>query len=606
MALHHSVMSSADSILHDVFGFESFRPGQRSIIDSITAGNNVLAVMPTGAGKSLCYQVPALMFDRPSIIVSPLVALMDNQVAGLRLSGVDVAAVHSGQSREDNIAQWRSVTHGGAKMLYLSPERLMAPRMLSALEALNPAMFVVDEAHCVSKWGPSFRPEYAQLEELKGRFPDAVTAAFTATADEATREDICARLFDNKGRQFVQGFDRPNLQLAVSPKTNRPAQLLKLMEDVKGQSGIVYCLSRKNVEETAKALDAAGYKALPYHAGLDSQVRFENQERFMAEDAVVMVATIAFGMGIDKPDIRFVYHMNLPGSLEAYYQEIGRAGRDGQPAVTAMIYGLDDMRMRRQFISEDGAGGDHQMREHKRLDALLAYCEASVCRRQTLLTYFGENAQPCGNCDNCISPPKLVDVSPQAQILFAAINDTGQRFGTSHVIDVARGAQTQRVAQFDHDSLPVYGKGKAMGKPYLQALIRQAVAAGFLEIDISSYGALKITRAGQDVRDGKQAFLCRDIVANAPKTRKTSRRASVVETQLSSRDAELLRDLKALRMELAREKSVPAYVIFSDAALIDMARKRPSNADQMLGVSGVGAVKFERYGKAFLKRVAAA
>ena len=599
-------MSSPDSILHDVFGFETFRPGQLEIINTIVSGSNILAVMPTGAGKSLCYQVPALMFDRPSIIVSPLVALMDNQVAGLRLSGVEVAAVHSGQSREENIAQWRSVTHGGAKMLYLSPERLMAPRMLSALEALNPAMFVVDEAHCVSKWGPSFRPEYAQLEELKGRFPDAVTAAFTATADEATREDICARLFDNKGRQFVQGFDRPNLQLSVSAKTNRPAQLLKLMEDVKGQSGIVYCLSRKNVEETAKALVSAGYNALPYHAGLDSQVRFENQERFMAEDAVVMVATIAFGMGIDKPDIRFVYHMNLPGSLEAYYQEIGRAGRDGQPAVTAMIYGLDDMRMRRQFISEDGAGGDHQMREHKRLDALLAYCEASVCRRQTLLTYFGEQAEPCGNCDNCISPPKLVDVSPQAQILFSAINDTGQRFGTSHVIDVARGAQTQRVAQFGHDSLPVYGKGKAMGKPYLQALIRQAVAAGLLEIDISSYGALKITRNGQDVRDGKQAFLCRDIVASAPKTRKSSRSPSIVETQLSSRDAELLRDLKALRMELAREKSVPAYVIFSDAALIDMARKRPSNADQMLGVSGVGAVKFERYGEAFLKRVAAA
>lgn len=479
----------------------------------------------------------------------------------------------------------------------------MAPRMLSALKALNPAMFVVDEAHCVSKWGPSFRPEYAQLEMLKERFPDAVTAAFTATADEATREDIAERLFASKGRQFVQGFDRPNLQLAVTAKTNRSQQLLRLMDDVKGQSGIVYCLSRKNVDETAAALKAAGYNALPYHAGMDAKIRFDNQERFMAEDAVVMVATIAFGMGIDKPDIRFVYHMNLPGSLEAYYQEIGRAGRDGGPAVTAMVYGLDDMRMRRQFIADDGSDNDHQMREHKRLDALLAYCEASSCRRQTLLTYFGESAKPCGNCDNCIDSPTLVDVSAQAKILFAAIEGTGQRFGTAHVIDVARGAQTQRISQFGHDSLPAYGAGKAMGKPYLQALIRQAVAAGLLEIDISRYGALQITPSGQRVLSGAQSFQCRDIVAHAPKTTRKTRGPSAVETQLSSRDQELLRELKVLRMSLAKEKSVPAYVIFSDAALIDMARKRPANSGEMLSVSGVGAVKFERYGEAFLQAI---
>lgn len=599
-------MVSPDSVLSTVFGFEAFRPGQQGIIDTILSGRNVLAVMPTGAGKSLCYQVPALIFDRPTVIVSPLVALMDNQVAGLRAQGVAVACIHSGQSRDENIQEWRSVTHGDAQILYMSPERLMSGRMMAAMRSLNPAMFVVDEAHCVSKWGPAFRPEYDQLSDLKSHFPDAVMAAFTATADELTRQDIADKLFGGKGEVIVHGFDRPNLDLNVTPKSNRKAQLLDFMTEMRGQSGIVYCLSRKTTEETASFLMNEGFTALPYHAGLPSETRFIHQERFMAEDGVVIVATIAFGMGIDKPDIRFVFHMNLPGSLEAYYQEIGRAGRDGAPASTAMLYGLDDVRMRRQFISDDGAGGDgsgseHQMREHKRLDALLSYCEASGCRRQVLLSYFGEATKPCGNCDNCLSPPKLVDASDAARAVFGAVEQTGERFGTAHIIDVVRGADTARIRQFGHNQLTAYGAGQRLGKPYLQALIRQAVSGRFLTLNIAQYGALQLTAPGRDVLVGRSAFLCKEIIqtARASKSGKKAKRA-VATQNLSEADQVLLAQLKAKRMAFAQELGKPAYVVFSDATLIDMAQRRPTTKAEMLEVNGVGAVKFERFGREFL------
>jgi len=396
-------------VLRSVFGFDEFRTGQKGIIDALLGGENLLAVMPTGAGKSLCYQVPALIMDGLTVVISPLVALMDNQVAGLRANGVNAACIHSGQSRDDNVEQWRRVSTGASKILYLSPERLMTPRMLSAMRALGPVMFVIDEAHCVSKWGPAFRPEYAQLTDLKNLFPEARIAAFTATADAATREDIAKVLFSGRGQTIVHGFNRPNLSLSIAPKTHRKTQLLTFMKEMRGQSGIVYCLSRKNTEEFAGALKAEGYKALPYHAGLDAQLRFETQERFMAEDGIIIVA--AFGMGIDKPDIRFVFHTNLPGSMEAYYQEIGRAGRDGAPAVTAMLYGLDDVRMRRQFITQEASSSDHQIREMKRLDALLTYCEASTCRRQVMLAYFGDKTEPCGNCDVCENPPEMIDAN---------------------------------------------------------------------------------------------------------------------------------------------------------------------------------------------------
>ena len=594
---------SPKTVLKSTFGFDAFRPGQEGIIAELMAGNNVLAIMPTGAGKSLCYQVPALLFDSVTVVVSPLVALMDNQVAGLRANGVAVACIHSGQSREDNIAQWKSVASGQVKMLYLSPERLMTDRMFSAMRALGPAMFVIDEAHCVSKWGASFRPEYAQLAALKEAFPKARIAAFTATADSATRDDIAQTLFNSRGKIIVHGFDRPNLSLAITAKTDRKKQLLSFMEDVRGQSGIVYSLSRKNTEEFAAVLKAAGHKALPYHAGLDAQLRFETQERFMAEDGLVIVATIAFGMGIDKPDIRFVYHTNLPGSLEAYYQEIGRAGRDGAPALTALCYGLDDVRMRRQFITQEASEPEHQIREMKRLDALLSYCEASTCRRQVMLAYFGEgNAKPCGNCDNCDNPPDMIDASDHLIYLMDSIIETGQRFGQAHVIAVARGADTERVRQFGHEKLPSYGRAKAIGAPYLQALVRQALASGHIDMNIEKFGALTVTEKGSAVLERRETFNCKVIRTNTRATRPDrDRKKLAAESALSERDNDLLARLKAKRMEIAREIAKPAYVVFSDATLIDMAKKRPAGREEMLGVSGVGDVKFEKFGEIFLE-----
>lgn len=593
-------MTTPLQILSESFGHKAFRPGQAGIVDMILDGRNVLAVMPTGAGKSICYQVPSQLLDRPTVVISPLVALMDNQAAGLRANGVAVSAIHSGQSREENVAQWRSVAQGSTKLIYLSPERLMQPRMLSAMKALDPALFVVDEAHCVSKWGPAFRPEYADLSRLKDLFPNAAMAAFTATADASTRKDIAEQLFSGRGEIIVHGFDRPNLSLTVSNLTNRTQQLLAWMETQRGESGIVYCLSRKNTEKYAEILREQGFNALPYHAGLSSDVRFENQERFLAEPAVVIVATIAFGMGIDKSNVRFVYHLNLPSSLEAYYQEIGRAGRDGAPSETGLIFALDDIRMRRQFISEDGSEPDHQMREHRRLDALLGYCEASKCRRQVLMSYFGEKSDPCGNCDVCIDPPDLIDATAEAKALFGAIEATGQRFGATHVIAVARGDETPRILQYGHDKLPVFGTSDKP-KQWFQGLLRQAVALRFLNVNMEAYGRLEIRSKAQAVLDGAKPFKCKDPTVKRVAAKTRSRSAAKAKTSsLGAADSELLTRLKALRMDFAKQLGKPAFVVFSDATLIDMVSRKPKTREEMLDVSGVGPSKFERFGEAFM------
>jgi len=586
--------------LKTVFGHDDFRPGQEDVINTILSGRNVLAVMPTGAGKSLCYQVPSLLLDGTTIVVSPLVALMDNQVAALRANGVNVSCIHSGQDRARNVEEWKRVSRGEADMLYLSPERLMTDRMLSAMAQIQPPLFVVDEAHCVSKWGPAFRPEYAQLSQLKTLFPKARVAAFTATADEGTRVDIAAQLFGGDGRMIVQGFDRPNLSLTVQPKVNRSAQLIDFMKGREGESGIVYALSRKNTEEHTRALVAAGYTALPYHAGMAADVRFENQERFIAEDGIVMVATIAFGMGIDKPDIRFVYHVNLPSSLEAYYQEIGRAGRDGNPADTVLLYGLDDIRMRRQFITQEDSDPDHQLREHKRLDALLGYCEASTCRRQVLMAYFGETMAPCGACDVCENPPDRIDATEAAIALFQAVQETGERFGANHVIAVARGAETEKIRQFGHDQLPSHGTGERWGDGFFKSLVRQAIATGYLQVDMQRYGRLVVTDAGRKLVSGQGAFLMTEPKAAKPKR---ERKRKAAPDLLDQADQELLATLKGLRREMARALGKPAFIIFSDATLIDMAQKRPMDRAQMLSVSGVGETKFERFGEAFLDAI---
>jgi len=597
-------MTSPLHILSESFGHKAFRPGQEEIVEHILAGRNVLAVMPTGAGKSICYQVPSQLLERPTIVISPLVALMDNQAAGLRANGVSVAAIHSGQSREENVAEWKRIAQGKAKLLYLSPERLMQPRMLSAMQALDPALFVVDEAHCVSKWGPAFRPEYADLRQLKDMFPKSRIAAFTATADESTRKDIAAQLFAGKGEMIVHGFDRPNLSLTVSSLTNRTQQLLTWMETQRGHSGIVYCLSRKNTEKYAQVLQEQGFNALPYHAGLSSEVRFENQERFLAEPAVVIVATIAFGMGIDKSNVRFVYHLNLPSSLEAYYQEIGRAGRDGAPSETGMIYALDDIRMRRQFIADDGSDSDHQIREHRRLDALLGYCEAAKCRRQVLMAYFGELSDPCGNCDVCENPPELIDATEEAKALFSAIEQTGQRFGATHVIAVARGDETDRILQYDHNKLPVFGTADK-SKPWFQGLLRQAVALRYLNVNMEAYGRLEIKPKARDVLEGGEPFKCKDpTVKRAGKKRVNRATSNVKQSTLGGEETELLSRLKALRMDFAKQLGKPAFVVFSDATLIDMVSRKPKTPDEMLDVSGVGPSKLERFGEAFLAEIA--
>jgi ATP-dependent DNA helicase RecQ len=590
--------------LHDVFGYSAFRPGQEEIVDLILDRQNVLVVMPTGAGKSLCYQIPALVSDRLAVIVSPLVALMDDQVAGLRANGVAAACVHSGLSRDEQVANWRSVASGQCRLLYLSPERLMTARMLEALERLDPAFLIVDEAHCISKWGASFRPEYEQLSALGERFPNAAIAAFTATADEATREDIVQRLFRGKGKILLHGFDRPNLRLSALAKTDWRKQLLRFLEDKREDAGIVYCLSRKSTEEVAEFLRGSGVNAIAYHAGQEADVRRANQNRFMTEAAVVMVATIAFGMGIDKPDIRYVCHLNLPSSMEAYYQEIGRAGRDGLPAETLLLFDLSDMRQRRQFIENDDADETHKMREHKRLDALLAYCDAAQCRRAALLSYFDEECEPCGNCDNCLSPPKMIDGSQQARMLFCAISDTGEAFGAVHVIDVLCGAGGQKIITRGHEKLKSYGRGAGKPKDYWQAFIRQAVAGNYLSINIQKYGALQLTRRGRAVIEGEENFALREIVDTDIASSRSERSSSTrkgAKAAVPAGDQALLTALKACRLELAREREVPAYVIFPDATLLEMASLRPGTMKLMAQINGVGPRKLEEFGALFLR-----
>ena len=598
----HAVTADPEKILRDVFGFDAFRPGQREIVDKLLSGRHVLAVMPTGAGKSLCYQVPALLQDGLTVVISPLVALIDDQVAALQANGVAAARIHSGRSREDNVADWRRVESGDAPMLYMSPERLMTPRMLSALQRIAPALFVVDEAHCVSKWGTNFRPEYGALADLQKHFPNATKAGFTATADTATQRDVAAKLFAGQGDVIVHGFDRPNLWLGVTPKTKWRDQLRQFLRSRGGQSGIVYCLSRRLTEEVATMLHDDGVHALPYHAGLSPEVRTANQETFMAEDGVVMVATIAFGMGIDKPDIRFVFHTNLPGSMESYYQEVGRAGRDGAASEVFMIYGLDDVRMRRQFIVQDGDDTDHQRREHKRLDALLAYCEASQCRRVTLLTYFGETTEPCGNCDVCQDPPKMVDGTTEAQMLFSAVHRTGERFGTVHIMDVLLGKANERITTLGHNNLPTFGAGAERTKTFWQAFIRQAVAGGYLQIDIERFGGLRLSDRGRLVLKGDETFEYREAAGFTLTAKARKQKASVAD--LDGIDADLYAALKAVRRDIAQTRNVPAYVIFADKTLQHMCLLQPKSLDDMAKVNGVGPTKLKEFGVIFLEALA--
>ena len=592
--------------LRDTFGFDAFRPGQEAVVDAILAGRNVLMVMPTGAGKSLCFQVPALVMGGLTIVVSPLVSLMSDQVAALSLAGVCAGAINSSHSRAENIATWRRVQGGEIRLLYMAPERLMAAPMLAALGKLDVRLIAVDEAHCISQWGPAFRPEYGDLARLGAIFPGVPIAALTATADQATRRDIKAKLFSGHGEIFVQGFDRPNIALGVEPKRQWKRQLLDFLHDHGGESGIVYCLSRKKTEEAAATLAANGFAALPYHAGMDKARRQANQDAFMTQPGTIMVATIAFGMGIDKPDVRFVFHTDMPGGIEAYYQEIGRAGRDGEPATAQMLYGLDDIRMRRMFIEAENSDSDRKRREHKRLDALVGYCESPQCRRQALLAYFGDIIAPCGNCDVCLNPMEMTDGTEEGQKILSAVHGTGQRFGAAHIIDVLRGADTQKIRQFGHHRLAAYGLGAARKKPQWLSLIRQLVAAGFLRLDIDGYGGLSITEKGQGLLGGEANFFYREDLVPKGQARSSPRAGAASEAShgdLTQDQSALFARLKELRLSLARQRAVPAYVIFSDRSLIDMARQAPRTKDAFSEIHGVGQAKLRDFAEIFVSAI---
>jgi ATP-dependent DNA helicase RecQ len=585
-------------VLKTVFGFDAFRPGQEAVIDALLASRNVLAVMPTGSGKSLCFQIPALLQGGLTIVVSPLVALMQDQVAALRLAGVAAEMINSAQTREANVAAWQRVAGGETRLLYMAPERLMTERMLAALTRRNVRLIAIDEAHCVSQWGPAFRPEYRDLARLRNLFPRVPIAALTATADAVTRADIAEQLFAGKAETLVLGFDRPNIRLAVKDKQDAKRQLLAFLKTRTGQSGIVYCLSRKRTEQTAEFLTSHGIAALPYHAGMSKEAREANQNRFMTEPSLVMAATIAFGMGIDKADARFVFHMDLPSSIEAYYQEIGRAGRDGAPADAHLLLGAGDIRMRRMFIDQENAGEDRRRREQQRLNALVGYCEAAGCRRKILLSWFGETSAPCGNCDNCLEPARLVDGTALAQLVLSAIKQTGERYGAGHVVDVLRGHATERVVAARHDQLRTYGTGAARKKSEWQSLIRQLVGGGWLETD-AAYGGLSISAKGGALLSGAESFHYRP----AEKPPRGSARASVIHG--AAVDDSLLASLKSLRLRIAKERAVPAYLIFSDRTLIEMASRKPGNAEEFAQVNGVGSTKLHEFCDMFLSTIAA-
>ena len=594
--MNHPVKNDLNFKLKNFFGYDSFRPGQLEIIQHLLNGEDVLAVMPTGAGKSLCFQLPALIQSFKTIIISPLVALMNDQTAALRDLGVEVELIHSGRDYEENAQSWRNFATGDVKILYMSPERLMQSRMLTALGSLDIGMFVVDEAHCISKWGAGFRPDYEALSRLRGLFPNTILAAFTATADRATRVDINQKLSGGNARQILKGFGRDNLSLAVYPKKELKKNLIEYLNQKAHQSGIVYCLSRNETDEIAEYLNKEGFSAISYHAGKTTEYRNSAQDRFMTEDGLIMVATIAFGMGIDKSDIRFVIHASLPGSIEAYYQEIGRAGRDGKPADTVLFFGLSDLIKRQRMIFEGDGADQFKVLEYKRLEALTGYCETVKCRKVALLSYFDEESEPCGNCDNCMTPPIVEDQTSQAVMLLSAIKQTGEFFGSSHIIDIVRGGETAKIKEKRHNSLESFGEGARYSKSFFQGLIRQLISSGILTVNLERFGAVQLMQKAYEVVEGREQFFARAHVERSPpKTLNRDTGRNIGEGP----ETILFQSLKALRLEIAREKGVPAYVIFSDRTLEDMSIKKPKTKSDFLLVTGVGNKKLIEYYESF-------
>jgi len=582
------------ALLKSTFGFDAFRPGQAEIVEAVASGKNVLAIMPTGGGKSLCFQLPALMRDGVTVVISPLIALMRDQVRGLREAGVAAGALTSGNTPEETDAVWAGLEARTLKLLYIAPERLASSGTDRMLARAGVNMIAVDEAHCVSQWGHDFRPDYLRLGALR-RSLNVPLAAFTATADAETRAEIVERLFDGVPPEtFLHGFDRPNLGLAFEVKNQPRQQILSFAAARKGQSGIVYTGTRAKTETLAQGLREAGHNACSYHGGMEADARRHVEHRFNTEDGLIVCATVAFGMGVDKPDIRWVAHADLPKSIEGYYQEIGRAGRDGAPADTLTLYGPDDIRFRRSQIDEGLAPPDRKAADHARLNALLGLAEAQGCRRKVLLAYFGDASEDCGNCDLCARPPDLFDASVAVQKALSAILRTGEYFGAGHLIDVLTGAQTDKIRERGHDRLPTYGIGTEFDKRGWQAVFRQMMGRDLVRPDPERHGALRMTEAARPILRGEEGLtLRRDTLAAAP-------RRPAVKALVSDEDAPLLSALKAKRRALAENARVPAYVIFTDKTLIEMAETRPATLDAMARINGVGALKLEKYGAAFL------
>ncbi|HEY8939135.1 MAG TPA: DNA helicase RecQ, partial [Cellvibrio sp.] len=591
-------MNSPLQILNSIFGYHEFRGPQAAVIEALISGDDVLVLMPTGGGKSLCYQIPALVRDGVGIVISPLIALMQDQVSALRELGVRAGFLNSTLSSQEWWQTESALQRGELDLLYIAPERLIQPRTIELLHSLKISLFAIDEAHCVSQWGHDFRADYLKLDLLQREFPQVPRIALTTTADLRTRDEIVARLQLQKAQQFISGFDRPNIQYRIAQKNNPKIQLMRfLREEQAGNSGIVYCLSRNKVEQIADWLTSEGFNALPYHAGLPATTRQQHQERFLRDDNIIMVATIAFGMGIDKPDVRFVAHLDLPKSIEAYYQETGRAGRDGEPATTLLLYGLDDVVKLRQMMAQSEGNDEFKRNEQQRLNAMLGLCEITSCRRVSLLRYFGDNpTHACGNCDCCLTPPQTWDATEAVQMALSCVYRTGQRFGAGHVIDVLRGSNNEKILSFDHHKLTTYGIGKHLSADEWKSIFRQLVARGLLDVNSDGFGGLLLNETCRTyLRGDEKIHLRRDIKLAVSSPRKAN-----LSKAIEAEDQSLWNALRSCRKRLAEEQGVPPYVIFHDATLREMLEFRPLTPEQLRNITGVGESKLKRFGEEFL------